>query len=93
MKLHAAILEGPNGPFAILRAHPEDGEVPVTDEGRREIARCFKERHNNIPVAFLANEPAGLRLLGYEDATGDLEQCLRSVSVPDLSWKDFDADA
>ncbi len=93
MKLHAAILEGPNGPFAILRANPEQGELPVEEEDRRSIARCFKERHNNIPVAFLSNEPSGLRLLDHQDVTADLERCLKQLSSPDVTWKDFDADA
>jgi hypothetical protein len=93
MKLHAAILEGPNGQFAVLRAHPDHGEMPVSDAERRNIAQCFKERHNNIPVAFLAQEPSGLRLLGYEDATKDLEECLKDVESPELTWKDFNADA
>ena len=91
MRLHAAILDGPRGPFAVLRAHPEQGETPVNDDARRAIAQCFKERHGNIPVAFLANEPTGLRLLGYEDATPDLQQCVQQVTSPDVAWQDFEA--
>ena len=94
MKLHAAILEGPQGQFAVLRAHPEGGELPVSAEERRNIAQCFKDRHNNIPVAFLSSEPSGLRLLGYEDATDDLEQCFKGKdAAAEITWKDFDADA
>ena len=93
MKLHAAILNGPNGQFAVLRAHPEQGEVPVSAESRRSVAQCFKEKYGNIPVAFLANEPSGLRLLDHQDVTVDLEQCLRSVQSDDVSWQDFNADA
>ena len=90
MKLHAAILKGPNGLFAVLRASPDQGELPVDEEGRRAVARCFKERHNNIPVAFLSNEPSGLRLLDHQDVTSDLEQCMKQITAPDVSWKDFD---
>jgi hypothetical protein len=94
MKLHAAILEGPAGQFAVLRVHPERGEMPVSAEARQEISKCFKERHGNIPVAFLSNEPSGLRLLGYEDATEDLQECLRTVeAAPDTQWQDFEVNA
>ena len=95
MEVHAAILDGPKGQFAVLRAKPDDGEQPISTEQRRDIARCFKERHNNIPVAFLANEPSGMRLLGYEDATDDLEECVRKLGADEssLPWKEFRADA
>ena len=96
MQVHAAILEGPNGQFAVLRARPESGEQPINATQRRSIAQCFKERHNNIPVAFLANEPSGLRLLGYEDATDDLEECVEQLQTMDessIEWKEFRADA
>jgi hypothetical protein len=95
MQVQAAILDGPNGQFAVLRASTEPGEQPISTEQRRTIARCFKERHNNIPVAFLANEPTGMRLLGYEDATDDLQECVRELVKDEsaLPWKEFRADA
>ena len=92
MRLQAAILDGPNGKFAVLRANPDQGEMPVSTEERQAVARCFKQRHNNIPVAFLANEPAGLRLLSYEDMTTELERCMRDVMhSSDTRWQEFDA--
>ena len=91
MKLHAAILNGPKGPFAVLRTQPEPGEPGVSDMQRRAIAECFKSRHDNMPVAFLANEPTGLRLIGYEDATDDLQQCVRDLITPDMDWQEFTA--
>ncbi len=65
----------------------------MSDLDRRSMIDCFKSRHGNIPVAFLAQEPSGLRLLGYEDATRDLEQCLRDVQSPDVSWQEFSPNA
>lgn len=91
MKLHAAILTGPNGSFAVLRAQPGDGEEPISDDRRRALATCFKDHHNNMPVAFLVNEPAGMRLIGYEDATRDLEQCARESITPEVHWQEFAA--
>ena len=92
MRLQAAILDGPNGKFAVLRAHPDQGETPVSNEERQAVARCFKQRHNNIPVAFLANEPSGLRLLSYEDVTQELERCMRDVMHDTgTHWQEFDA--
>ncbi len=89
MKFHAAILNGPNGPFAVLRSEAEQGEEPVSDEQRRAIAPCFRQRHDNIPVAFLANEPTGMRLIGYQDASGELAQCVREMITPDTQWQEF----
>ena len=89
MQLHAAILQGPSGPFAVLRTKADEGETPVSDDARRAIARCFKERHENIPVAFLAHEPTGMKLIGFEDATPDLEQCVREQVTPQTQWAEF----
>jgi hypothetical protein len=91
MKLHAAILKGPSGPFAVLRARPEAGESALSDQQRRSAVQCFKSQHNNIPVAFLAQEPSGMRLIGFEDATADLEKCVKDMQAPEVQWKDFDA--
>jgi hypothetical protein len=91
MKFHAAILNGPNGPFAVLRTQADQGEDPVSDEQRRAIARCFKDRHDNMPVAFLANEPTGMRLIGYQDASDDLQQCVRDLITSETQWQEFAA--
>ena len=93
MKLHAAILNRPNGSFAVLRTQADDGEGPITDDQRRALAACFKQRHDNMPVAFLTNEPAGMQLIGYEDASQDLEQCARELITPDVQWQEFSAPA
>jgi len=93
MKLHAAILNGPNGQFAVLRTQREAGEEPISDDRRRALAACFKQQHDNMPVAFLANEPSGMRLIGYVDATQDLEQCARELITPEVQWQEFSAPA
>jgi hypothetical protein len=94
MKFHAAILEAPSGPFAVLRAHPEHGETPPSPDARRAATQCFKHRHGNLPVAFLTDEPAGMQLLGFEDASADLEECFRDLSASSaVGWHDFESDA
>ena len=87
MNVQAAIIEGPRGPFAVLR-------VPTAAAAaRRQIGDCFRSKHGNMPVVFVNDSPGALRPFDEPDVTDELQACIDSLStrpshVP-MPWSDF----
>ena len=76
----AAILTGPRGPFAVIEL-TADQERRLSADDRRQVSRCFKEKHHNLPVVFVTASPSTLHAI---------QACLRSHRPAVLPWVPFE---
>jgi nitrate reductase cytochrome c-type subunit len=89
-KYRAAIVAGPRGPFAVVEL-TEGQQRQMSPDAREQVARCFKERHRNLPVVFVTASPSTLHAMHGVDVSDDLERCLDAERPDLLPWMYFDA--
>ncbi len=91
MRYRAAIVQGPRGPFAVLELSDAVAATLSADD-RADVARCFKSKHQNIPVVFVDAHPNMLQAAMGEPVDEDLTQCMSEHRREHLEWLEFAAD-
>ena len=88
----AAIVSGPRGPFGVIEL-TEGQQGQLSAEARERVARCFKDRHRNLPVVFVTASPSTTHAMHGLDVTDELNRCLATAPPDVVPWMHPDAPA
>ena len=88
-KYRAAIVSGPRGPFGIVEL-TEAQQRQLSPDDRKQVAHCFKERHPDLPVVFVAASATTLHAIHGFEVTDEVQTCLDGHHPAVLPWTSFE---